>query len=96
MSLDALVFRPLLLLIHTTDILISHISSLLPAPDNSVSTDRIPRHIAFSFVTEGNAEDVKRRLGLIIGELARWAAEVGVEEVSLWNEAGKLFRLSYR
>ena len=95
MSLDALIFRPLLLLIHTTDILISHISSLLPSPDNSVSTDRVPRHVAFSFITEGNVEDVNRRLGVIIGDLASWAAEVGVEEVSLWNEAGTSSRLSY-
>lgn len=97
MSLESLILRPLLVLIHTTDILTSLITSLRssPSPSSASASDvitHVPRHVAFAFFTRGKtSEDDKQKLGDLVDEVGRWAVGVGVEEVSLWSEDGASF-----
>jgi hypothetical protein len=91
MSLETLIYRPLLLLIHTTDLLL-HIPSLIHSSTQSTPNREkgaVPRHVAFSFVTPDHSDEAVEMLKDVVRDIAAWAAEVGVEEVSLWSEDGE-------
>jgi hypothetical protein len=92
MSLETLIYRPLLLLIHTTDLLLnipSLIHSSTQRTPNRPEKGAVPRHVAFSFVTPDHSDEAVEMLKDVVRDLAAWAAEVGVEEVSLWSEDGE-------
>jgi hypothetical protein len=81
MSLD-LVLRPLLLAIHATDIISTHLTTLLTHPTAEPAIrGEVPKHVAFSVVGGDEPEKVVR-------EVVEWAGERGVGEVSLWSEDG--------
>jgi hypothetical protein len=90
MSLETLIFRPLLLIIHATDLLLN-IPSLLHSSAPKLTKrgqGTAPKHVAFSFVTPDQPDEAIVRQKDVVRELAAWAAEVGIEEVSLWSKDG--------
>lgn len=91
MSAESLIFRPLLLVIHAADLLLNLPSVLHSSTPRTSNREKgsTPRHVAFSFVTPDHSEDALERLKDVVRDLAAWAAEAGIEEVSLWNEDGE-------
>jgi hypothetical protein len=73
-----------------------HIAVVLVLPDSDRSVDEATSHVrqAQSRKGKGRAQDgveceMERQLLMCLKDVVEWASEVGISELSLWNEQGE-------